>query len=35
MFEHRFEDALEYESRAGALDEKPAARMLSGVMFRY
>jgi hypothetical protein len=33
FFEHRFDDALAYESRAGALEDKPAARLLSSVMF--
>jgi len=34
FLEHRLDDALDYENRAAALEDKPAARMLSGVMFR-
>src|SRR5512143_721003 len=34
MLQHRPDDALEYENKAGALEEKPAARALSGLTLR-
>jgi subtilisin family serine protease len=34
MLQHRPEDALEYEDRARPLEEKPAARILSGLTLR-